>query len=62
MFKLLWHILSSVLVGLLAAGLLSAILMATVPAGWRGRGMVAAIAVVAVAGVMFARGIRPPEP
>ena len=62
MFTLLRHIVFSVLIGVLAAGGFSAILMATIPAGWRGPGMVAAIAVVSVAGVVFARGIRPPEP
>lgn len=60
MTRWMWHTLGSVGLGVLAAGLLSAIVTATLPDAWRGPGVVAAVAAATVAGVVLARGIRPP--
>jgi hypothetical protein len=62
MTRLLRHTVTSVAVGLLLAGLLSAVLMATIPRSWRGPAVVAIAVAATIAGVMVARGIRPPEP
>ena len=62
MIRLLRHTVISVAVGLLLAGLLSAVLMATIARSWRSPAVVALAAAATIAGVMVARGIRPPEP
>jgi hypothetical protein len=61
MIRLLRHTVTSVVVGLLLAGLLAAVLMATLPPDWRSPRVVAVAAGATLVGVMFARGVRPPE-
>ena len=62
MAGLLRHTAVSVAVGMLLAGLLAAILMATLPVKWRSPTAVGVAAAATVAVVMGARGIRPPAP
>lgn len=62
MTRLLRHTVASVAVGLLLAGLLSAALMAIIPRSWRSPAVVAMTVAATTAGVMVARGLRPPEP
>ena len=54
------HTLGSAGLGLLAAGPLSALVTVALPAAWRGPGVVATVLAATVAGVVLARGIRPP--
>jgi len=62
MFRLFRHTVTSVAVGLLLAGLLSAVLIATIPRAWRRPAVVGMAVAVTMAGVVVARGIRPSEP
>jgi hypothetical protein len=62
MTRLLRHTVMSVVAGVLLAGLLSAVLMATMPPGWRSPSVVLLASAATVAGVMWARGVRPPAP
>jgi hypothetical protein len=61
MARLLRHTVTSVVAGVLLAGLLSAVLMATIPGDWRSPFVVLLATAATVAGVMGARGVRPPE-
>jgi multidrug efflux pump subunit AcrB len=60
MTQLLRHTVVSVALGVLAAGLLSALLMAILPASWRGPGVVLVVLVASVTGVVWGRGLRRP--
>jgi hypothetical protein len=60
MTQLLGHTVVSVALGILAAGLLSALLMAVLPAAWHGPGVVSVVLVASVAGVVWGRGLRGP--
>jgi hypothetical protein len=62
MIRLLRHTVASVAIGVVLAGFVSAILMGTLPATWRGPHVVVAAIIVTVGAVALARGLRPPEP
>jgi len=62
MIRLLRHTVTSVAMGVVLAGFVSAILMGTIPATWRGPHVVVAAMVATVAAVALVRGLRPPEP
>ena len=61
MIRLLRHTVTSVAVSVLLAGVVSAILMGTLPATWRGPYVVGAAIIATVAAVARVRGLRPPE-
>jgi hypothetical protein len=62
MTPLLRHTVISVALGVLAAGLLSALLTAILPASWRGPGIVTVVLVASVAGIVWGRGFQRPAP
>jgi len=62
MIKLLRHTVTSVVVSVVLAGFVSAILMGTIPAAWRGPHVVVAAIIVTFGAVARVRGLRPPEP
>jgi uncharacterized membrane protein (DUF441 family) len=62
MIRLLRRTVTSVALGVVLAGFVSAVLLATIPATWRGPHVVASAIIATVAAVVFVRGLRPPEP
>jgi len=54
------HACSSLILGILAAGVVSAATMAILPADWRGPRTLAIVAVATIGCTILARGGRPP--
>jgi hypothetical protein len=61
MSELLRHTLTSLALGLLVAGPLAALAIATLPNAWRSPSVVAVIAAASVGAVAWMRGVRPRE-